>query len=52
MKPRALDAHGVEHRPTCGMPGWTSTGTVAGITVNRCTECGAVYLTRDRNPNP
>ena len=34
------------HSPTCTRPGWTTepSRTLQGITVNRCTQCGAVEL--------
>ena len=42
------------HRPGCNRPGWTTepSRTLQGITVARCTQCGAVELRQEPGRGP
>lgn len=42
------------HSPNCTRPGWTTepSRTLQGLTVNRCTQCGAVELRTEPGRGP
>lgn len=42
-----IDAHGIEHRHGCGLPGWISDRpAMRGWHVVTCADCGCVRLVR------
>ena len=46
------DAFGIEHRPNCRAPEWTSARANTGSAVQRCRRCGVTWRPGDPSTTP